>query len=250
MTYTMGTTLEWRIMRGQVPGHSMWNALGYRVGASTTATGEDVWPGTATSLPVPSPSGDALEVVSSSVNDTSAGTGVRTVSVHCLDVDGTAFDEEIALNGTTPVPLVDTSVRFVNDMHALTVGSNNVAAGNITVRKISTPTDIYNMIALGGNKSLVSSRMVPAGHTLYVTGWHAAEANGKRTDVRLRSTDYDGVLTSAFLFKDHVELNANSSGHLEAHIVVPALSIIKVTGWSSVAGADVSCSWSGILVAD
>lgn len=31
-------------------------------------------------------------------------------------------------------------------------------------------------------------------------------------------------------------------------VAVPALSIVKVTGWPLAAGADISCSWSGILV--
>lgn len=250
MTYLQATTIEWRTMRGLQPGHALWQALGYRINATTTSTGEDIWPGTATSIPVPNAAGEALEVVSTSGNDTSAGTGVRTVSVHYLDADGTEADQVVTLNGTTPVALTDTTVRYVNDMHAVTVGSNKVAAGTINVRNVATPSLVYSTISAGGNKSLVPNRMVPAGKTLYVTRWHAGESNGKRVDVRIRSTDYDGALTSAFLFKDHVELAGTASGVLPVNFVSPALSIVKVTGWVAVTGADISCSWSGVLVDD
>lgn len=182
-----------------------------------------------------------------------AVTGVLSVRIDYLDADGNEQSEDVTLNGTTPVDTVATDIRFVNDFYALTVGSNGVAEGNITIIKKGGAilTDLYNLIALGGNQSLVPHRMVPLGHTLYLQGWHAEEAQGKRSAFRIRSTDKNGVITpGVFLFKDTVYLNQSVSGDRQLHTTVPELSIVKVSHWDDVAAAEGTCGWWGILRKD
>jgi hypothetical protein len=239
------------VAAGNVPGHSIMNAMGERESIGTTVTGEDIWRGAATEVPVPADAGVQMEVVSDDVQDTSAGTGVQTLRIEYLDASGNEQTEDVTMNGTTGVALVETNVRFVNDMYALTVGSNGVAEGDIDIYLQSASTTIYNMIYAGGNKSLVPHRMVPLAKTLILKEWNATEAQAKRIAFRIRSTDMNSVLLpGVFCFKDTAYINNATTGQLPLNINVPALSIVKVSGWAVVMGAEGSCSWWGLLIDD
>jgi len=246
---SLGTDPFTQIALGNVTGQRIFNAMGERESMGTTSTGEDIWRGAATTIPTPSAAGEQMTFVSSNDADNGAtATGVLTVKMHYLDATGAEQEETITMNGTTEVDTVATDIRFVNDIYSLTVGSNGVAEGNIIVYKKGAAATIYNLIALGGNKSLVPSRMIPLGKTLILKEWHAEEAQARRVNFRIRSTDMYGVLIpGVFCFKDAIYLKQDSSSfHLNAKI--PALSIIKVSGWASQAGAEGSCGWWGILV--
>jgi len=238
------------IAKGNVQGHSIMNAMGERPSMGTTATGEDIWRGTATTIPTPAGEGEQMTFVSSDDADNGATvTGVLTVKMHYLDADGLEQEETITMNGDTEVDTVATNIRFVQDIYALTVGSNGVAEGNIIVYKKGSAVTIYNMIALGGNKSLVPVRMIPANKKLILKGWSCEEAQSKRVNFRIRSTDMNGVLIDGvFCFKDVAYLKNMASGEKRLSVDVPALSIVKVSGWCGVSGAEASASWWGVLI--
>lgn len=236
---------------GKVPGYSVINAMGERLAMGTTVTGEDIWHGTATTIPIPPAGGEQMSVVSTSANDILAGTGVQTLHIHYLDDVGDEYSITVDMNGTTAVNLPVSNVRFVQDMFSETVGTNGVAEGTITIFQTGTPATVYNLIYIGGNKSLVPSRMVPRAKRLVIKGWHLTEAQGKRVTFRIRSTDMHGdILPGVFCFKDVEFLKASTSGMLELDVLVPALSVVKVSGWPVVIGAEGSCGWWGYLIDD
>jgi hypothetical protein len=246
-----------RIVLGNIPGHNVMNGLGERQSMGATPAGEDIWRGNELSpaptshvkIPYPPDVGEQMTVVSESVNDIADGSGARTVMIHYLDANGVDSEENITLNGTTPVDTVATNIRFVNDFHVTSTGTGLVTAGHVKIYSKADSGLVYNMIATGGNKSLVPHRMVPANHTLVVKNWHATEAKGKRCAFRLRSTDMHAeLMPGVFLFKDTAYLNNSASGSLSVNFAVPGLSVIKVTGWPDISGAEGSCSWRGILI--
>ncbi len=244
------------VAAGSVPGHEIWTALGERESMGTTATGEDVWRGNELSpaptshvlIPTPDSAGEQMTVVSESANDAAGGTGIRTLRLHYLDAAGDEQVEDVTMNGTTGVNTVATNIRFLNDMHALTVGSLGVAADHVKIYKTGTVGAVYNMIAGGGNKSLVPHRMVPRAKKLVLVGWHAEEAQGKRCAFRIRSTDCCGALVEGvFIFKGVAYTNKTTSGELRLTVPIPALSIVKVSAWPDASGAEGSVGWWGIL---
>jgi len=246
-----------QVALGKIPGRKMMYAMGERESMSVIASGEDIWRGNELSpaptddavIPIPAASGEQMTVVSESANDAAVGTGIQQIEIEYLDANGDEQEEIITLNGTTPVNTVATDIRFVNDMYAVAIGTGGVAAGNIKIYKTGTVGDVYNMIYIGGNKSLVPSRMVPAGKVLYLDGWHAEEAQDKRVAIKIRSTDMHGVIRSGiFCFKDTVYMRKTSSGFLPLNYAIPAFSIVKVSGWSDQASAEASCSWRGVLI--
>jgi hypothetical protein len=244
--------------KGNIPKMTTMSAMGEYESGNTEAAGNDVYRGEQVGgpsrLPTPVSSGEQMTVVSDDTADTSAGTGAQTIRIEYLDATGAEQTETITMNGTTGVNTVATDIRFVNDMYSLTVGSNGVAEGNITIIKLggTIGVDLYNMIAEGGNKSLIPHRMVPLAKTLYLMEWHCEEAQLKRAAYRIRSTDMNGVLIpGVFCFKDTAYLNRTTSGARSLHAIpVPALSVVKVSYWAIQAGGEGACGWWGYLVDD
>jgi len=257
-------TLMWKdyyseVAAGNVSGSSIMRALGERESMGTTAAGEDLWrgnelsavpsaPASHTTIPTPDSAGEQMTLICEDANDTSAGTGIQEVTIEYLDATGAEQTTTVTTNGTTGVDLTPATVRFINDMYASAVGSTGVAAGHIRVYKKTDDTLVYNMIAAGGNKSLVPHRMVPLGKYLILKGWHADEAQKKRVNVRIRSTDMEGVLLpGVFCFKDAGYYNQTTSGYLPLNTKIPALSIVKISAWPDAVGAEAGCSWWGEL---
>lgn len=248
------------LQANKIPGHVLINAMGERSGMGTVVTGEDIWRGNElsvtpntvashTTIPTPSSSGEQMTLISESDADNGAtATGVLTVRIYYIDVAGKEREEDITVNGVAEVDTVAADIIFIQDMHSLTVGSNGVCEGNIRIYKKSDPTLVYNMIAGGGNKSLVPHRMVPAGKTLILMGWHGGEVNSKNCVIRVRSTDmYGNLFPGVFCFKGSAYVNKNTTGPVPLHAECPAFSIVKASAWIQTSSGVASIDWWGIL---
>ena len=114
-----------------------------------------------------------LKVSSSSADDTSAGTGARTVQLYGLDADYNEINETVTLNGQTAVNTTKEFLR-INRMivrSAGTGGSNAgvIYAGTGTVTA-GVPANVYASVngINGSNQSLMALWTVPAGYTAYL----------------------------------------------------------------------------------
>lgn len=87
------------------------------------------------STPYTEPATAAVRSVSSSsASDTAAGIGARTVRITWFDSTGAGpFFEIVALNGTTPVPVVATTGRFYESLEVVTAGSTGTNVGTISL---------------------------------------------------------------------------------------------------------------------
>lgn len=174
---------------------------------------------------------DALELVSTSANDTALGTGTRKVRITYLDSVGNLVESpDITMNGTTPVAtgITATAIQW---MEAVDGGSLDVSAGNITLRKTGTPTTIYEQITANGNKSMSARFTVPIGYTGYVLDWSVASI-AQTMDTRLRATTK--TLTrennTKFLFQERVFLaiGQNFTSDLN-YLIFKAGATIKIS---------------------
>ena len=245
------------VAAGLVPGRAILRGLGEFESGNVNVLGEDVTRAEDISgpvrLPTPAPAGEQMTIVSTDAQDGVGGTGVLTVRVHYLDATGAEQVEDKTMNGLTGVDTAAVDMRFIQDFYALTVGTDGVAAGNITLIKKggAIATDLYNLIGIGGNKSLIPHRMVPIAKKLILKGWGATEAQGSRCAFRLRSTDMYGVLIpGVFCFKDVLYLNQDTQYRDGLNILVPALSIVKVSYWADQVAAEGSTTWWGELIDD
>jgi hypothetical protein len=77
-------------------------------------------------------------IVSSSANDTAAGTGAQTVTLTYYAISAGVvtgpFTEVVTLNGTTPVNTVATNICFYENVKVSTVGSTGSNVGTLTLK--------------------------------------------------------------------------------------------------------------------
>lgn len=238
------------IGQGKITGHTPFDGYGYRENCSAVATGDDVWEGATATSPIPDQiTGEQLTLVSSSVNDAAAGTGIRTIDLHGLDIDGNEQHEIVTLNGTTPVNTARTNWRFNQVMHGESWGTLGYAAGTISTYRTGDATRVYNVIKLGGNMSLNAARMVPAGKKFHLKTKTAGASGSKAIRLNPRATaNADGILTNdfRFLFRQPYTLqDLTFQEILPIPEEYPALCIIKATGFSAQAGGNISFGYTG-----
>lgn len=176
------------IARGLVSGSRPEGSFGER-SALAGEVNRVVWPNGVFSLPPAA--GVQMSIVSTSANDTAAGTNVRSLELHYLDDALIEKTELITLNGLTPVLTVATNIRFINSMHIQTYGTNAFAGGTITASNGGTT---YSQIAASDTRSASSMRMVPAGKKCFVAGASASSTSGTsaaRVTTRLVASELD-----------------------------------------------------------
>lgn len=147
-----------------VPGLTRITALGNNPDVTVAAIPEDVWTGGG--IYPWMTAATALEIVSTDVNDTSAGTGARTVIVQGLDINYIEVSQTITLNGTTPVALPQNLFR-INAALVMSAGSNKTNIGIINIQDAGAGT-IRAILPAGYGITKQSIYTVPAGHTLQV----------------------------------------------------------------------------------
>jgi hypothetical protein len=194
---------------------------------------------------------ESFEIVSSSANDTAAGTGVRTVEICYIDAAYAIACTTLTMNGTTPVPVGVLGAKMILWMETKTAGTGNVAAGNISLR-ISGAGATHEYIKAGGNKSMSGRFMIPDGFEGLLLNWdtHAIRQN---MDCRIRATvnTHDRTLGSVYVFQDNAFMAADSSGeHSLPYLLCPARSKIKVSAitGSTASTPRVDISYSILLV--
>lgn len=231
-------------MHGQLEGKTAYafHVMGRRAGFVNTTDLQDIkeFDATTVSLFPTLTSAQALEVVSSSANDTAAGSGARTIEVQYLDAaNNLQVSAPITLNGVTPVAAGFTA-NFILSMEVKTLGASEVAAGNIVLRTV-VGTVIQEQITAGGNRSLSSHFMVPANYTGYLVSWEASSVSTGGTnqtqDMRLRATvDDEGNLSTAYHFLDNMFVSSASGPSPQVQLPydkLPALTKVKVSTISS-----------------
>ena len=252
-----------RVQMGLVPGVRVFRGLGERESIQTTATGEDLWRGNELAaaptshllIPTPAFTGEQMTVDGESAQDVEGGTGAASIIIEYLDPLGDEKSREVPLNGTTAVN-IEPSISFVNDMYVNKLSASNttgVAAGNIFIHNTADAGLVYNMIAAGGNKSLVPHRRVPRQKTLFLREWVGSEKSAtKRCTIRLRAdcnNDHPDPVpqTGVFLFKGTLMVDG-SGVQMPLGYTVPQFCTVKASAWASSVNAEAACHWWGYLV--
>ena len=168
-------TYQHEVVRGKVVGASVFGAFG-RLEAGVV-TKNVVWPGGAFTFPDQTV-GEVISFVSTSGQDGVAGTGIRSLEVHYLDVDLNPQSVNITLNGATAVTGQLSGVRFIQDMHIREAGTGLSAAGVITAYREGAPLVIFSTMAIGSERAESSLRMVPKGKKAFFQGAVGSSISG------------------------------------------------------------------------
>lgn len=202
----------------------------------------------------------SLEVVSvgaSAANDTSAGTGARSIIISGLDLAGNEISETVIPNGTTAVPMLTQFYR-INSVSLGTVGTGLRNAGEIRVRDVGGGTTravipIAAVADLSPGVDKGSQYTVPAGHSLLIYD----------IDIQINSSAGGGTRGADMLFYFRANSatapvrlpRAISCTDVSAKSLDPKTRILLPAGmdfqlrtsYTSNAGMIISGSWEGLL---
>ena len=149
----------------------------YGINGAITTTFEPAWPESAVYTPL-AVAMTTPYCASSDANDTSAGTGARTITVTGINTSFAAFSETVTMNGQTSVNLATANVLLINSLEVATAGSGGLNAGIIqcgtgantsgdpAVTHAYMPISSATTVAGAGNKSMSFIYGVPAAKTL------------------------------------------------------------------------------------
>lgn len=233
------------VVRGNIPGHRSALITGFSdvVGATeTTLMPFNVIYQFPTSASI-------IQVASTSANDTSAGTGARTIQIFGLDANYVEINEVITLNGQTPVSSVNQFLR-VNVSVITTAGSSGVNAGTVYVGTgtftVGVPAVKLDIVSPGKNYTQVGVYTVPANHTLVILQSSISVGSGKDVIVDFAVRPFGGLMQkrrSIVLFQaSEVRLlSIGAYGPEKIDLDIRALS-------SSATNGNVYCTLDGILV--
>lgn len=202
----------------------------------------DLWEGPTPTYVFPTV-GQQFSVVSTSANDTAAGTGARTVIIHALDSSYNPIDVTITLNGLTPVLTTQTNLFRINGFHVTSIGTvNGTAAGTISVTN-TAGTTTYATILPGSNTAHQGIFTIPTGTNGYLNHWQASSGTATGTHftrVQIRATMHSAVLyPGVFLVVDEQgTLNNGENTNYPIPIRFPPQTDIKLSAISDAGSAN------------
>lgn len=199
------------------------------------------------------------DIVSSSANDTSAGSGARTVQVWGLtswNDDELESTEMITMNGTTPVSTVNSYV-VIHRMRVRTNGATGWNEGAISATA-QTDSTVTAQMPAGQGQTQLAVRGVPEGWRAFVTYWDAAlgKSSGAARDARFSLEDWEMSDPSnpSINIRDEIAVQTNGANAFPKNY--PPLGplrftgpcIIHTTAIASAADVDGSSSLSALFV--
>ena len=249
---TSGNTsepFELQVARNQIAGHRALFKFGINGDVGTSV--ETVWAqGGTYAYPA---SATVMKISSSSTDDTSAGTGARTIAIFGLDADYNEISESVLLDGQTAVNTGNSYLR-ISRMYVTTAGSGATAAGTIyagtgTVTS-GVPATVYGMITLTANQTQMAFWTVPAGYTLYLMGVYFTSANSTAnasTNFQLIQRPLGGV----FRIQSSARTAGNGDFILDLHtpLAFTEKTDIEIRAIASAGASNVSAEFEGIYIA-
>lgn len=190
------------VAKGDLSNYEIRHIFGYNPDVDSGAE-ETIW--TAGGLYAHLDTPTILTVSSTSANDTSAGTGARTVYILGINSTGGEVSETVTLNGQTAVNTTHTYTE-IQSAQVLTAGSGGKNAGSISLGTgtvtAGVPANTYGHILAGENQSLMGHYTVPVGYTGYLISGNmsvGATTAGKNITGRLKVKQNGIIYTGAIV---------------------------------------------------
>lgn len=222
------------IGHGDIAGSKAKRIIGYNSSVDNAAF-DDISELGVNIIPLPTVA-TAMEVVSDSTADDGSpvGSGARIIEIHGLDSNWNEINELVTMDGTTAVDLSNTYIR-INNMHVMSVGTNGMAVGTISLQTDGAGTT-WNKISAGGNMSLQCHFTIPANKNGFIVGWVGGAITTKKdTIARIvlqAKVDWDdfSLLTNLYHFLDICILQAGSiERSITLHIKLPPKCDVKIS---------------------
>lgn len=181
------------VAKGDFTGYSNISKFGRNPGIKSGGY-ETIWDGS-NLYPWPT-AAETLNVTSSDADDTSSGTGARTVEIEGLNSSWAVITETVTMNGTANVTTSNSFLR-VYRVRVVTAGSTGVNEGTITCTNTSS-SNVIGQISVdnsGFGQSLMACYTVPASKTAYLINFDFS--SGKDNEHTFRIMTRDNTVTDA-----------------------------------------------------
>lgn len=230
------------IARGLIPGVSSLHKFGHNHAVGSTF--ENLWnPG---DMYVYLTAPTILKVSSSNVNDTSAGTGARTMHIEGLITGFIEATEDVIMNGQTEVATTKSWIR-IHKLYVLTAEPPSATAGNLGIIYVGNgtvtagvPAIIYACIDPTDNQTSHGFYTIPVGETGFLHEWQVSSDSQKATEVQLRVREPGGV----FQQKGSLHLFSGVSGIVyKFPEVIPEMSDIDIRCKVDAGTTAIECFW-------
>lgn len=204
------------IRKGNIPGHRIIEINGYAADIT-----DGIVPVTTNKVFKTPTTAVALEFVSDSASDTINGVGARKIQYTGI-LDGTweEVTNTIETNGITGVPLPDNIVRLL-DFRVIESGAYGDPftasyAGNLSIREVDTPVEIWgNILAIAPFAAVgeIGVTTIPAGERAYLISKHINVESGKIANIYVLSRENTNDTTPPFTgVRQMVERDIGISG--------------------------------------
>lgn len=237
------------VARGRVYNHSAIHKFGASDVVATSET--TIWPeGGRYVFPT---SAVTMTVSSSDANDTSAGTGGRTVQIYGLDSNYDLIDETISMNGQTAVYTTNQYLRIYR-LRVITAGSSQINEGTIYIGTgaltAGKPAVVYGCIVIAEGQSLLGYYTVPNKYTGYLISYKVG--TGKNDSVLFKIyLRHNAVTDASFQLIDHEHVTQdNVTTNMFAPKRLDSKTDIEFTGASTAGTTEAECHFEIILVKD
>ncbi len=158
---------NYAVAAGEIP-NTTTLTLSARNLTSPTADMNPLWGG---AINYPWPVADQTpKIVSSDADDDGApaGNGAQTVRITWLNAAGTQATEDVVLDGVNNVDMVANTVRRINRIEVLTVGTTGYNEGTLTLYATDGAT-VLGLVPIGVGASFGTVQTVPAGYRDVIT---------------------------------------------------------------------------------
>ena len=209
---------------------------------------QDVWPynGNHTWLTAAS----TLSVVSSSANDTAAGTGARTFTLIGLDANYAVIVETVTLNGVTPVTTTNSFLRLLRGYCATGGTYAGTNQGNITITA-TTGGSVQGYVIIGHGRLSQGFYTVPAGRRFILKRVIVASESSKPTNFHIYVNESTPVVAPYGQKQIGVNYPAISGTFQEDfyhETILPAKTDIWAAATTSTSNTNLYFAMQGVLV--
>jgi len=205
------------IAKGNVTGHKLKSKFGRNPTVGTSGF-DTIWNGGGSYTGFDATGAEIVSIVSSSDDDNSTGTGLRTIRIWGLDADYLEQTEDIILDGTNEVNSTLSYIRL-DTVKGLEAGTGRVNVGNITIRQSVTTAVIFAVVPAGYNSSMIAAYTVPAGKKGYLVAQRAGISNKQAAAVAIRMQARSPG--SVFTVQGEAALNSLGVGFIEMVFAIP-----------------------------
>lgn len=232
---------ELQIARGQIAQHTPYFRFGWAnsIGTNPQTITTVVTAGNTYVYPA---SASVMKVSSSSANDTSAGSGARTILLVGLDSSYNKVSETVTLNGQTQVTTTNSYLR-ITYTELLTTGNGNAQAGTIYVGTGSAtagvPATSYWQSEPSYNNFSFAGFTVPAGYTAYVTSYTiTSQATTANINVSLGLVIFEyGKTFGEYQSTARLTSNGNFDRHFDYPFAIAEKNDVELRAWATTGSA-------------